>query len=126
MRDDLFNELLDAVKEMKAVEKGGAKPGREYQLAAADDIVRLRTLRFKLSQGKFARLLGVNLRTLQNWEQGRRKPEGPARVLLQVAAAHPEAVLDVVSQRLEEYQIEKPRPRKVATPKKRVYAARKR
>jgi putative transcriptional regulator len=40
--------------------------------------------------------LGISVRTLRNWEQGRRVPEGPARVLLQVVAKHPEAVLDVV------------------------------
>ena len=40
--------------------------------------------------------MGISVGTLRNWEQGRRKPEGPARVLLRVAAKHPEAVLDVV------------------------------
>jgi putative transcriptional regulator len=44
-------------------------------------------------------LLGISVATLRNWEQGRRSPEGPARVLLRVAAKHPEAVLDVVSER---------------------------
>jgi len=41
-------------------------------------------------------MLGISVKTLRNWEQGRRRPEGPARVLLQVAARHPEAVWDVV------------------------------
>jgi putative transcriptional regulator len=41
-------------------------------------------------------MLGISIRTLRNWEQGRRVPEGPARVLLQVAAKHPEVLLDVV------------------------------
>ena len=41
-------------------------------------------------------MLGISKGTLQNWEQGRRQPQGPARVLLQVAAKHPEAVWDVV------------------------------
>ena len=41
-------------------------------------------------------MMGVSVRTLQNWEQGRRVPDGPARVLLQVAARHPQAVLDTV------------------------------
>jgi DNA-binding transcriptional regulator YiaG len=45
---------------------------------------------------QFAALLGISVSTLRNWEQGRRVPEGPARVLLQVTAKHPEAVLDVV------------------------------
>ena len=51
---------------------------------------------YGLSQEKFARLIGISVATLRNWEQGRRSPEGPARVLLRVAAKHPEAVLDVV------------------------------
>jgi putative transcriptional regulator len=50
-----------------------------------------------LSQGEFARLLGISVDTLQNWEQGRRKPSGAARVLLKVAARHPEAVLEAVA-----------------------------
>ena len=41
-------------------------------------------------------MIGISVKTLRNWEQGRRKPEGPARVLLQVAAKHPEAVWDTV------------------------------
>jgi len=41
-------------------------------------------------------MLGISVRTLSNWEQGRRVPEGPAMVLLRVADKHPEAVLDVV------------------------------
>lgn len=47
-----------------------------------------------LSQQHFAALLGVSAGTLQGWEQGRRKPNGAARVLLRVAASHPEAVLE--------------------------------
>lgn len=48
---------------------------------------------FKLSQATFAALLGISVDTLQNWEQRRRRPEGPAKVLLRVAAMHPEALL---------------------------------
>jgi DNA-binding transcriptional regulator YiaG len=51
---------------------------------------------YQLSQGEFAALLGISVATLQNWEQGRRTPDGPAKILLQVAAKHPDAVWDVV------------------------------
>jgi hypothetical protein len=51
---------------------------------------------YQLSQSEFAALLGISVATLRNWEQGRRTPEGPARILLQVAAKHPDAVWDVV------------------------------
>lgn len=48
---------------------------------------------FKLSQAKFAALLGISIDTLQNWEQKRREPDGPAKVLLRLVRAHPEALL---------------------------------
>lgn len=48
-----------------------------------------------LSQPDFARLLGVSVRTLQEWEQGRRAPTGAARTLLQIANKNPRALLDV-------------------------------
>jgi DNA-binding transcriptional regulator YiaG len=49
-----------------------------------------------LSQSKFAAILGISADTLQNWEQGRRTPTGPAKVLLRIAARHPEVLLEVV------------------------------
>jgi putative transcriptional regulator len=48
--------------------------------------------RLKKSQAEFARMIGVSVSTLQEWEQGRRRPQGPARALLKVAAENPEAV----------------------------------
>jgi len=48
-----------------------------------------------LSQSRFARLLGVSVRTLQEWEQGRRAPSGAARTLLMIAAKNPRALRDV-------------------------------
>ncbi len=48
-----------------------------------------------LSQARFAELLGVSVRTLQDWEQGRRAPSGAARTLLRIAARNPQALLDV-------------------------------
>ena len=101
MRKDLFDELVESVKQMKAVEAGRLKPGRVSRLEAlveggAPDVAALRA-RFQLSQPQFARLLGISVSTLQNWEQKRRRPEGPAKVLLRVAAAHPEALLSVTT-----------------------------
>lgn len=102
MRKDLFDELVTSVKQMKEIEAGRRKATRVTRVEdllthEAPDVAALRA-RFRLSQAKFAALLGISLNTLQNWEQGRRSPEGPARVLLRVAAAHPEALL-AVSQR---------------------------
>jgi putative transcriptional regulator len=51
--------------------------------------------RLGLSQSKFAAVLGISADTLQNWEQGRRSPTGPAKVLLKIASRHPEVLLEV-------------------------------
>jgi putative transcriptional regulator len=100
MRKDVFDELTKSVKEMKAIQAGRMKPARvtrAHDLLNADrpDVATLRES-FKLSQAKFAALLGISVDTLQNWEQRRRRPEGPAKVLLRIAATHPEALLAAV------------------------------
>ncbi|HEV2949996.1 MAG TPA: helix-turn-helix domain-containing protein [Gemmataceae bacterium] len=64
---------------------GEIKPSRVTQFAPPD--VRAIRRRLDQSQTEFARMIGVSVATLQNWEQGRRQPEGPARALLKVAAA---------------------------------------
>jgi putative transcriptional regulator len=99
MRKELFAELVESVREMQDIRAGRRAPTR---LTRADDLLRSEApdvaslrARFKLSQSKFAALLGISVDTLQNWEQGRRQPDGPARVLLRVAEAHPQAILDV-------------------------------
>jgi putative transcriptional regulator len=102
MRKDLFDRLVESVKQMKAIEAGRLKPSRVTRMealaeGASQDVAALRA-RFKLSQAQFARLLGISLGTLQNWEQNRRRPEGPAKVLLRVAARHPEALLSVTGE----------------------------
>jgi putative transcriptional regulator len=93
MRKELFDELLQSVKEAAAIERGKSKPSRTFEVKTANDVVRVRN-KLGLSQNKFARLLGISENTLQNWEQGRRRPAGPAKVLLKVAARHPEAILE--------------------------------
>lgn len=99
MRKDLFDELVESVQQMKDIQAGRRKPSRVTRaedLLSADspDVAALRA-HFKLSQAKFAALLGISLDTLQNWEQRRRQPDGPAKVLLRVAAAHPDILLSV-------------------------------
>jgi putative transcriptional regulator len=94
MKRNLFDSLVKSVREGGAILRGEAKPSRTFRIQAVD-IKRIR-VNYRLSQGEFAALLGISVATLRNWEQGRRIPEGPARVLLQVAAKHPEAVWDTV------------------------------
>jgi putative transcriptional regulator len=93
MKKELFDELLQSVKEAAAIERGKAKPSRTFEVKTANDVARVRN-RLGLSQNKFARLLGISENTLQNWEQGRRKPAGAAKVLLKVAARHPQMILE--------------------------------
>lgn len=96
MNEELFSELLDSVREGGAILRGEQKPARIFKLEAPD--VKGIREQYELSQSEFATLLGISVKTLQNWEQGRRNPRGAARVLLQVAAKHPDAVWDVVEQ----------------------------
>jgi putative transcriptional regulator len=94
MKEELFEELLQSVKEGGEILQGRRKPSKVFQVGEPD--VREVRRSYRLSQSKFAALMGISAGTLRNWEQGRRKPEGSARILLRIVARHPEAVLDVV------------------------------
>jgi len=94
MRDKLFEELKSSIKQGGKILHGKSKPSREFDFKNPD-AKQIRE-RLGLSQSKFANLLGISPSTLQNWEQGRRKPDGPAKILLNVAAKYPEAVLNTV------------------------------
>ena len=85
-RRDIGREILEGLRELKRGEIG-----RVVTLPAVASI-RART---GLSQAKFAALLGVSVRTLQDWEQGRRAPSGAARTLLMIADKNPQALLEV-------------------------------
>ena len=87
---DIWKEVLDGVREIKA---GGGKRSIVEPRSAA---VRAR-MASGLSQEKFAELLGVSKRTLEQWEQGRREPSGAAKTLLRVAELHPEALRDTAA-----------------------------
>lgn len=94
MKDELFNELVASVREGGKILRGKAKPSRKFVIETPD--VRKIRSNYKLSQNEFAALMGISVKTLRNWEQGRRTPEGAARVLLQVAAKYPNVIWDVV------------------------------
>jgi putative transcriptional regulator len=78
----MFDELLDSVREMDEIAKGQREPAR--QTAFAEPEVRAIREKTGLSQQRFALLIGVSKRILENWEQGRRHPTGPARALLKI------------------------------------------
>lgn len=94
MKKELFEELLESVKQAKAIERGELKPSRVFQVEPKNTVAKTRD-KLGLSQSKFASLLGISQDTLQNWEQGRREPTGPAKVLLKIAAKHPRVLLEV-------------------------------
>lgn len=82
---NIGQEILLGIRQLKR-----GKAGRVITLPPIADI-RART---GLSQSEFASLLGVSVRTLQEWEQGRRAPSGPARTLLSIAHKNPKVLLD--------------------------------
>lgn len=95
MKKVSFDKLVESVRQAGRIRRGDMKAGRVFHFSPAD-IKEIRH-RLKKSQAEFALMIGVSLATLQNWEQGRRFPEGPARALLKVAAEKPEAVIEALS-----------------------------
>lgn len=87
----LFEELLGSLQEAKAIAKGKAQPSRRFQAHPLD--AKAVREQIGLSQSDFARLMRVSVKTLQNWEQHRRSPTGPAAALLKIVAAAPEVAL---------------------------------
>ncbi|MBL1266296.1 MAG: type II toxin-antitoxin system MqsA family antitoxin [Halomonas sp.] len=85
---NLGAEILDGINEIKQFKKGNVAL-RTNQLSEPSPPKMIR-LKLKLTQSAFAGLMGVSIRTLQDWEQGRREPQGPAVALLRIAEQHPE------------------------------------
>ncbi len=103
MKEELFNELVESVREGMAILRGEGTPSRVF-VAKNPDVVGIRT-QCRLSRQEFANRIGVSVRTVREWEQGKRAPRGPARVLLEVAAKYPEAVRDVLQSPLRIKQV---------------------
>jgi len=96
MDNELFADLVQSLKEAGAIARGEMAPSRVF--VVEPDAVSVRAVREKtgLSQSEFARLLRVKVKTLQNWEQHRRTPSGPAAALLTLAAKAPKVVLETL------------------------------
>ena len=91
MKNTDFERLCESIQQAGEIRKGVRKPSRVFHYAQPD--VKAIRERLGLTQSSFAALMGVSSRTLQNWEQGRREPEGPAKALLRVVEREPQAVL---------------------------------
>lgn len=90
---DIGQEILDGIREIKAYKAGkGNLRTTQLKEPAPPHVIRQR---LKLSQAAFAGLMGVSLRTVQDWEQGRRKPSGPAEALLRIADQRPDVFLEL-------------------------------
>jgi len=85
-RRNIGAEILEGLRQLKRGEHG--------RVTTVPSVATIRE-RTGLSQPRFAELLGVSVRTLQEWEQGRRAPSGAARTLLMIAAKNPRALIDV-------------------------------
>ena len=90
---DIGQEILDGVREIKA-HKAGKKQLRTHKIGEPSPPRQIR-LKLNLSQHAFAGLLGVSVRTVQDWEQERRAPKGPAKTLLRIAEQYPETLLEL-------------------------------
>ncbi len=94
MKRNDFDQLVSSIKQAGQIKGGSLKPGRVFKYGVPD-IKKIRNS-LHVSQSEFALMIGVSPRTLQNWEQGRREPEGPAKALLRVASRNPKAVLEAL------------------------------
>lgn len=86
--DELGELLLASVRQIKM--------GKCVERQITNEAIEARQ-KTGLSQSAFAKVMGISVRTLQGWEQGRRKPTGAAATLLKIAARHPETVLELRS-----------------------------
>ena len=94
MNDHLFQQLVSSLKEGGAILRGKKRASRQKTLTWPEaQVVREK---LGLTQSQFAAMIGISIRTLQNWEQGHRRPEGTARALLRIAERHPDAVLEAL------------------------------
>jgi putative transcriptional regulator len=86
-------EILEGIREIKAFKEGKVKlTTRKLSEPSSPKEIRAR---LNLSQAAFAGLMGVSVRTVQDWEQGRREPSGPAKSLLRIAEQHPDVFLEI-------------------------------
>lgn len=94
MEPTLFDELVASLEEAKAIAQGQAQPSRRFIVTRMD----VKAIREKtgLSQNQFAQLIQISTKTLQNWEQQRRTPTGPAAALLKILSVNPDSAIQAL------------------------------
>jgi putative transcriptional regulator len=94
VKEEAFQDLMSSVRQAGRIRRGTLKSSRTTVFKPED----VKAVRAGLgaSQSEFALMIGVSVATLQNWEQGRRTPDGPALALLRVAARNPKAVAEAL------------------------------
>lgn len=90
-----FERLVESMQQHEEIRRGARTPSRVFHINA-EKVREIRAIT-GLSQAKFAQLLGVDVGTLRNWEQGRREPTGPAKALLRAIKSDPKAVLKALA-----------------------------
>ena len=95
MKKQDFDNLVGSIKQAGKIRRGEMKASRTFEFGPTD--IKGIRLRLKKSQSEFAMMIGVSVSTIQNWEQGRRRPEGSARALLKIAAEKPQAVIEALT-----------------------------
>ena len=91
MNEKDFDLLCESIRQAGEIRRGVRKPSQTFVIE--DPNPKAIRERLGLSQSRFASIIGVSVRTLQNWELGRREPEGPPKALLRVVDREPQAVL---------------------------------
>ena len=94
MEKKQFDELVKSMEEGAEMIQGKQSPSRRFSYPPSE----IREIRLKIgkNQTEFSHMLGVSVKTLRNWEQGQRTPNGPARALLKVVSKHPKLVEDAL------------------------------
>jgi putative transcriptional regulator len=97
-RKNVAEELVAAMREAAAIAQGEAEPAAAHSYPLPLDVdVRAVRAASRLSRTEFARRFALDPRALQDWEQGRRRPDRAARAYLTVIARHPEAVVEALA-----------------------------
>ena len=94
MKEKDFSTLVASIKEAGQIKRGHKKPSRIFTITPPS--IKAIRKKLNLSQNDFALMIGISLGTLQNWEQGRREPNGPAKALLKIAYKNPKAVMEAL------------------------------